>query len=1201
MEPRTFLSSRFKIVRCIGSGSTGDVYEAIDREHGARVALKALRHLLPHAITRFKHEFRALQDVQHANLVSFGELLEEDGRLFFTMELVRGVDFLSYVRPEPPGRLDEARLRKALGELGRGLDALHERGKVHRDVKPSNVLVTDEDRVVILDFGLLIDAEHGDSWSGPSIVGTPHYMAPEQAAGKPAGPPADWYGVGAMLYEALTGRLPHEGPLMKILLEKQTVEPPPPESIDPSVPADLAALCSALLRFEPAERPTGPAVLRRLGRAPTSPATRPAASTVSDGPPFVGREDELEVLGRELGRCKAEGRPAAVLVHGDSGVGKTTLVRVFARALEADAVVIAGRCFERESVSYKAFDGISEALARLVARMEPAAAAALLPLHAAPLAQVFPALKRIKAFADAPGSPGELDHRELRGRVFGAMRELLARLAQRHQVVLAIDDLQWADDDSLDLLTEVLRPPEAPPLLVIATLRPVAGGGGAEARLRAACPTRGLALRPLDAEESRQLATMLLHVHDVQAPVDVEALSREAAGHPLFLDELVRHLAAGRGQGGLRLEDALRERIAALDPKARAVLEVVALAVEPMHQDTIARAADVAPEQIGRLLSALRVANLVRTTGARAGDTVEPFHDRVRQAIAGGLDAARRREVHHALAVAIEGSPHPGQESMLAFHWQGAGRDDLAARHAAAAAERAAGELAFDRAARLYRAALDLGHPDRGELLARLGDALGLDGRGAEAADAFLAAAEETSAGEVALDLRRLAAEQLLISGHIERGLALITSLLGALGMALPRTPRGALLSLVARRALLGMRGLGFKERQEGEVAATELTRVDLCWSVATGLAMVDTVRGADFQTRHLLLALRAGEPTRVARALATEGGFQSTSGRAGRRRGRTIFDAAHRLLERTPSPHGTALLLGAECIAAYQGGQWKRAIELAREGELAVRGQERTATWELDMIHFFWLYALFYVGELLELSVLAPALLRDATGRGDLFGATNLRAGLCNAAWLVPDDPVAARGHLADAARQWTPHGFHVQHYHHLLGRSNLALYTGEAAAGLDHLLERWPALAGSQLLRVDLVRIEAWHIRGRLALAAAGERPEAQDRYLDEASRCAKKVLASGEPWAVPLGHLLRAAVRAGRGDPAGAAADLRAAADGLDAADMTLWATVARGRLGTVTGDATLADAATAALAAQRVARPDRFADILAPGFR
>ena len=99
----------------------------------------------------------------------------------------------------------------------------------------------------MLDFGLAFDVEeHGPSWSGPSIVGTPHYMSP--GSSPPASPP-DWYSAGVILYEALTGRPPHEGPVMKILADKQTVEPPPPLQLDPRVPADLSALAAELLRF----------------------------------------------------------------------------------------------------------------------------------------------------------------------------------------------------------------------------------------------------------------------------------------------------------------------------------------------------------------------------------------------------------------------------------------------------------------------------------------------------------------------------------------------------------------------------------------------------------------------------------------------------------------------------------------------------------------------------------------------------------------------------------------------------------------------------------------------------------------------------------------------------------------------------------------------------------------------------------------
>src|SRR5690606_9130615 len=180
-------------------------------------------------------------------------------------------------------------------------------------------------------------------------------------------------------------------------------------------------------------------------------------------------------------------------------------------------------------------------------------------LHAAALADVFPDLKRVKAFAEAPLA-GIAAQRDLRDRVFGALRELLVRLARRHTLVLAIDDLQWADEDSLALLAEIVRPPEAPPLLLVATLRPPGSGGNAdvEARVREACPhIRTIELGPLEPDGARELAERLCVLHDVRDSIDAEQLSEEAAGHPLFLDELVRHAASGGTGGGLRLDDAL--------------------------------------------------------------------------------------------------------------------------------------------------------------------------------------------------------------------------------------------------------------------------------------------------------------------------------------------------------------------------------------------------------------------------------------------------------------------------------------------------------------------------------------------------------------------------------------------------------------------------------------------------------------------
>src|ERR1019366_2424350 len=203
-------SKRFEIVRDLGEGGMGVVYEALDRDSGARVALKTLKHTNPEALARLKREFRAMQDLQHPSLVGLRELVFENGRWFIVMDLVEGVDFISHVRTFPWSRggeddhsgtratgsaptmraiplvpfdapfFDEVKLRAALQQVVEALEACHTAGFVHRDVKPSNVLVTRAGKVVVLDFGLVTDTRSEASTQG--VVGTPAYMAPEQAA-----------------------------------------------------------------------------------------------------------------------------------------------------------------------------------------------------------------------------------------------------------------------------------------------------------------------------------------------------------------------------------------------------------------------------------------------------------------------------------------------------------------------------------------------------------------------------------------------------------------------------------------------------------------------------------------------------------------------------------------------------------------------------------------------------------------------------------------------------------------------------------------------------------------------------------------------------------------------------------------------------------------------------------------------------------
>ncbi len=294
-------SERFEIVREIGAGGMGVVFEAVDLEQDTRVALKTMQRLRPLELYRFKQEFRSLANIVHPNLIRLYELVSDGREWFYTMELVDGQDFLAHVRPMPEidvveddptmsiradslgDIMDYERLRKATFQLVEGVHTLHRRGKLHRDIKPSNVLVRGDGRVLLLDFGLVKDLADdteskdrdirdylGTDYYMESIatdgrvVGSIPYMAPEQAAGGTLTEASDWYAVGVVLFEALTGSRPFNGTAEEVLLGKQKKDPPRPTDLVPKLPEDLARICSALLSREPEDRPSGDELLEAL-------------------------------------------------------------------------------------------------------------------------------------------------------------------------------------------------------------------------------------------------------------------------------------------------------------------------------------------------------------------------------------------------------------------------------------------------------------------------------------------------------------------------------------------------------------------------------------------------------------------------------------------------------------------------------------------------------------------------------------------------------------------------------------------------------------------------------------------------------------------------------------------------------------------------------------------------------------------------
>ena len=466
----------------------------------------------------------------------------------------------------------------------------------------------------------------------------------------------------------------------------------------------------------------------------------------------------------------------------------------------------------------------------------------------------------------------------------------------------------------------------------------------------------------------------------------------------------------------------------------------------------------------------------------------------------------------------------------------------------------------------------------------------------------LLEAAADAAAGE-ALDLRRRAAEQLLLTGHIDCGGQVLREVLASVGVSYPESTTRATLAFVGRQALLRVRGTRFDERPAREIDPAVLARIDACFTAGKGFSFVDPVRGLGFHAQHLLLALDAGCPVRVCLGLSFHAVTLCLGGAAAYERARRLLDQAGAIAERLGDPY----LLGVvgNCTAATHMclGRWRATVsEVARANDI-LRRSCSGATWEIEGGIVFSEVSLLWMGRLGELASFVQGHVRGALDRGDLFAATYARMHT----WYAPiaaDDPVRARAEMRDAIARWSQDGFHIMHFWALYAESAYDLYAGDARGARDRLLARWPALAGSNVLRVQFHRVWMTLLRGAAtlgaALVAAGSE---RARLFAEAARDAASLAGEGTPYAIPGASLLRAGALAARGDREAALPELDAAIAGFGAADMALHAACARRRKGEIVGGdrgKRLVTEADAAMTAQGIARPDWWAAMVAPGF-
>ncbi|MGH7821960.1 MAG: AAA family ATPase, partial [Candidatus Binatia bacterium] len=660
----------------------------------------------------------------------------------------------------------------------------------------------------------------------------------------------DLYSLGALLYHLTTGAPPFAGDdPVTVISQHLYTAPVAPRARNPTIPPELERLLLALLAKAPEERPaSAEEVKSRLDRLkatslerPLPPLTSARTSRLGSGF-FVGRDVEMETLRARLEEALS-GQARLVLLVGEPGIGKTRIAeQLSTHAQLRGARVLVGRCDEAEGAP--AFWPWVQILRTVLAEREGDMLKEELGPGAIELAQMLPEIRAL-----VPGSAGAAGP-EAQFRLFDAVATLLFRASESRPLVLFLDDLHWADKSSALLVRFLARQMAGAPILVLGTLRDVdvpERPPFAEV-LPSLLRERGcerIVLHGLPAPEVRALLTA---IGGREFPEDLAAaIFRETEGNPFFVEEVLRHLideevlvregerwksrlAAQRVGLPESIREVLRRRLSRLTPACRAMLVTAAAIGRDFEPALLVELGGGAPGTTAALLEDAVTARIIRRMPWQA-EQLSFSHALIREALYAELEPAERGRLHRRIGETLEpqAEEHLGE---LAHHFFEGGDAARAIDYAVRAAERAASQLAYEEAGRLYERALralDEAEGDvrelRCDLRLRLGRVSWIAGDIRRAKEAFRSAAALAEALGSAPRLARAALGYGgpyagMETGEVDRDLIeLLEKALAAVGDADPGL-RGRLLGRLAV-------ALAFSEgRQRKEAYAREAVEI---------------------------------------------------------------------------------------------------------------------------------------------------------------------------------------------------------------------------------------------------------------------------------------------------------------------------------------------------------------------------------------
>ncbi len=1067
---------RFELLRCLGRGGMGTVFEARDRAHGECVALKVLHDANGSALARLRREFRSLAQVSHPNLVALGELYEGEGQPYFTMELVPGRSLQAWL--EQPPSAAWAHVERCLAQLHGAVSALHASGVVHGDLKPANLILRSDGRLVVVDFGLaraLRDRECS------STSGTPAYMPPEQVRGNGASRKGDWYAVGSVLHDLLLAFADRAPPARR---------------------AQLQRACAGLLEPDPAVRFGANELAAALElRTRASPSFAPEEDGV-----FVGRRHELRALATAYRASVGAAAPHVVRVRGEAGIGKTALVERFLAAVEArGALVLRGRCYEQEVARYKGFDGVIEGLAGFLRALPEVARAELTPRDSGVLIQVFEGL--VHAGFASHVQPPRAELRSLRRAAYAGLSALLGSIARQRALVLWLDDWHWSDPDGAALLEHVLRTAACPALVIVSQRV------DAEASALPVC--HDLALGPLSDPCATQLVRMLSG--GVQRSA-ASIVTREAAGNPLHLRALVRALVRARPDSAAVGRD-FRALVAAvvreLDPDARELLLFAALAAQPIGLDLLARAASSAghPHRAVRRLKALRMLRSVTRGGSPA---LTMYHDRVRDCVVAELAPNARRARHRSLARAAE-QLELDEPEFLAEQYLRGGEDRRAAPYAERAGDRARSAAALQQACTQYARALECHAPARpATLVAKLADAAALIGDVHRAAELFLEAARALPDRVPELQLR--AAEMYLLAGARPEGMRLLQPALRAQGVWLPASELGASLFVLRELARVHLATPRARTRVR---ARPRDPRIDTAFRLGITFQLSAPIHGFALLLWSTARAQRHGSPAQRSRAQAQLAFTRAALGLGTEAQQDSMLDQA--LAETAESPVDHAYALASRALVGFSRCDCPATLASTAAARSFIVDRRVAVDWALPPLRLVEVSTQVVAGQFAQLRAAAAEVSREVEPTGNRALTAQVESAH---AWacLVAGEPEPMQRYSERSMREWSGRRISPLGALAVWGEAHRRLYAGELEGAEALMRTEAPRLARAGLNRVHAWRVALLLLWGSVALARSRVAGDAASRT---AGAHARALRCERARWAAPSAALLEAGI--------------------------------------------------------------------------